>query len=196
MIGLNNLERENMILENQALINHIIRKYFPRFTRDEDVFMEGVVALIKAVDSFDASKGYKFSSYAGKSIFNAIIRYSSSKSVPNLESLDSYIYEDGHTSLGETLASDLNVSSDYESKELNDILLECLSNLSDKERYVIECSFGLNNRRKESQRTIAYNLHVSQTYVSKVYIKTLVKLKRSLLKSYERDLVAVKSLIK
>jgi len=57
--------REQLIIANQGLIGHILRSEFRGFIYLwDDLFQEGQVGLIKAVDRFDWRKGYKFSSYA------------------------------------------------------------------------------------------------------------------------------------
>lgn len=57
--------REEFILANQGLIGHVLRTEFRGFIHLwDDLFQEGQVGLIKAVDRFDWRRGYKFSSYA------------------------------------------------------------------------------------------------------------------------------------
>lgn len=57
--------REQLILANQGLIGYILQKEFRGFVYLwDDLFQEGQVGLIKAVDRFDPSKGFRFSSYA------------------------------------------------------------------------------------------------------------------------------------
>ncbi len=57
--------REQLIIANQGLIGHILRTEFRGFIYLwDDLFQEGQVGLIKAVDRFDWRKGCKFSSYA------------------------------------------------------------------------------------------------------------------------------------
>lgn len=57
--------REELILANQGLIWHVLRTQFRGFINLwDDLFQEGQVGLIKAVDRFDWRKGCKFSSYA------------------------------------------------------------------------------------------------------------------------------------
>lgn len=57
--------REELIVANQGLIGHVLRTEFRGFIYLwEDLFQEGQVGLIKAVDRFNWRKGCKFSSYA------------------------------------------------------------------------------------------------------------------------------------
>jgi len=57
--------REELILANQGLVGHVLRREFCAYRHLwDDLFQEGQVGLIKAVDRFNWRKGAKFSSYA------------------------------------------------------------------------------------------------------------------------------------
>lgn len=67
--------RERMIICNQGLV-HTFAKHFqvhPSFTL-EDLHQEGIIGLITAVERFNPTLGYKFSTYAGWWIKQAIMR--------------------------------------------------------------------------------------------------------------------------
>lgn len=65
---------EEMAEENQALVISIAKKY--RYSELDflDLIQEGNVGLMKAIDRFEWSKGYKFSTYATWWIRQAIFR--------------------------------------------------------------------------------------------------------------------------
>lgn len=65
-------EREAKILDNLPLVTFTIRKYYPTFINNEDIFQDGVVGLIRAVDTFDESRGIVFSTYASVCIINGV----------------------------------------------------------------------------------------------------------------------------
>jgi len=70
--------REIFVLTNIGLAGKIARRYCNKFGRGpyelKDFFQDGLVGLIKAVDSFDHRKGWKFSTYASKIISTQIIQ--------------------------------------------------------------------------------------------------------------------------
>ena len=68
------MSRDEMITNNMKLVHYVIHRNFPSFGGNEDIFQEGCLGLIKAVDSFDESKG-EFRNYAYTSILNAIRSY-------------------------------------------------------------------------------------------------------------------------
>lgn len=65
-----------VVEKNEKLVHSIAGKYAAneRYSHD-DLFQQGVIGLLSAVESFDAKKGVKFSSYAYKVIENAIRDY-------------------------------------------------------------------------------------------------------------------------
>lgn len=73
-------EQEQMVLDNMRLVHYFAHKLAPRLADGnsydyEDLVGEGQIALIKAVERFDPSKGFKFSTFAGPSIDGAMRKF-------------------------------------------------------------------------------------------------------------------------
>ena len=66
-------ERDEKIIGNLKLVNHILWKQFPNLAYNEDAFQTGCIGLIKAVDTYDEDSGIAFSTYASKYIANEIM---------------------------------------------------------------------------------------------------------------------------
>lgn len=64
--------RETLINHNLRLVAHIVKKYNNSLEAD-DLISVGTIGLIKAVDSFDNSKGVLLSTYASRCIENEIL---------------------------------------------------------------------------------------------------------------------------
>jgi RNA polymerase sigma factor (sigma-70 family) len=64
-----------MVLKNLNLIHNMLKTFTISSQDYEDYFNEGVLALINAVDNYDANKGYAFSTYACKAILNHLTKY-------------------------------------------------------------------------------------------------------------------------
>lgn len=64
--------RDEIVMSNLKLVQKIVNTF--EFN-SEDLFSEGVIGLIKAVDKFDPEKGYKFSTYAYHYIRGQILEY-------------------------------------------------------------------------------------------------------------------------
>ena len=63
-----------MIEENIGLVHSIAKRFKGRGEEYDDLYQAGCVGLIKAVDNFDASKGFLFSTYAVPVIMGEIRR--------------------------------------------------------------------------------------------------------------------------
>ncbi len=68
------LTREEKIENNIGLVHSIAARFKGRGVDYEDLFQNGCVGLIKAVDNFDESKGFAFSTYAVPVIMGEIKR--------------------------------------------------------------------------------------------------------------------------
>ena len=65
--------RALLIEHNMRLVAHIIKKYAFTDKEADDLLSIGTIGLIKAVNTFDVSRGNRLSSYAAKCIDNEIL---------------------------------------------------------------------------------------------------------------------------
>lgn len=63
--------KEQLVLNNVGIVTIVLKK-LNLSVFDEDLFSTGLVGLVKAVNTFDASKGFKFSAYATQVVQNEI----------------------------------------------------------------------------------------------------------------------------
>lgn len=69
----NKCARNKLIEHNLRLVAHIIKKYYSNTNDQDDLVSIGTIGLIKAIDTFDISKGIRLSSYAARCIENTIL---------------------------------------------------------------------------------------------------------------------------
>ena len=68
------LEARNILIErNLRLVAHIMKKYYAQTSDQEDLISIGTIGLIKAVSTFDSSKGARLATYAARCVENAIL---------------------------------------------------------------------------------------------------------------------------
>ena len=121
------MSRDELITNNMKLVHYVIHRNFPTFGKNEDVFQEGCIGLIKAADSYDETKG-EFRNYAYTSILNTIRSYfNRNKQDVEILSLD---YE---TDMGDDCVTLLDVIPDDTSdkwfdKVERDIFISSLTN--------------------------------------------------------------------
>jgi len=64
--------KEKLIEHNLRLVAHIIKKYYSLDSENEELISIGTVGLIKAINTFDDTKGVRLATYASRCIDNAM----------------------------------------------------------------------------------------------------------------------------
>ena len=129
----NNPNRSELITNNIGLVHHAVKKMGLRGATYDDAVGVGQIALVKAADGYDPTKGVRFSTYATYAILNSVremLRSSKTynKYVHNLVDL---------TSRTETYRDDEINEGSVAARAMRD------AQLSDMELRVIECRFGI-----------------------------------------------------
>ena len=177
--------RDDLILDNVNLIYYVLKKMNLYKNADEyyDICMIG---LIKAADTFDASKGYTFSTYGISCIRSELLGYirqenrNKRKSNYNTISLEMTIYQendDREINLIDTLPSKVNIEEEIIANEEKELLEEALKILNDKELLVISYMFGINGYDEIKQKDIATILGMQQGSVSRIGKRAINKMK-------------------
>lgn len=153
--------KAQLILSNIGLIGTVL-KSFGLSVFDDDLYATGIVGLVKAVNTFDTEKGFKFSTYATATIRNEILMTFRKKRVDIFCSLDDLIdFENGSDATYADIISDrVSIEEDVIS---NMMIQSVLNQLSDKERKII----GLYSGGK-TQGEISSLTGLSQSYVSRI----------------------------
>lgn len=68
------MTRDELIKNNLGLVHSCVKKFLGRGIEYDDLYSSGCVGLIKAIDNFDESLGYKLSTYAVPVILGEIKR--------------------------------------------------------------------------------------------------------------------------
>lgn len=68
------VSREEFIKNNLGLVHSICRRFTGRGIEYDDLYQAGCIGLIKAVDAFDESRGFAFSTYAVPVIMGEVRR--------------------------------------------------------------------------------------------------------------------------
>lgn len=176
--------RQKLIEHNLRLVAHIAKKYYADENDRDDLVSIGTVGLIKAVDSFDPTKGIRLSSYASRCIENEILMFfRSAKKTSQDVSLNDPIDtdKDGNTlTLLDTIATDDHILEDIDLRmKVRQLYDAVKTRLSPREREIILLRYGLTGRRPLVQREVAKKLNISRSYVSRLEKKALQKLRKA-----------------
>ena len=177
--------RAVLIERNLRLVSHIVKKYYSKSDCSEDLISIGTIGLIKAIDSFDYTKGTRLATYASRCIENEILMYfrSVKKQVSDVFIGDTIEYDkDGNPlTIEDTLKSDFDIEEDLETKTQWSKVKEYIENMDDERaREIIILRYGLNNKKPLTQREVAQRLNISRSYVSRIEKKALSKIRKEL----------------
>lgn len=177
------MNARNILIErNLRLVAHVIKKYKTVGIDQEDLISIGTIGLIKAVSTFDNSKGIRLATYAAKCIDNEVLMtirsdkklkkeislqgpLGTDKEGNNIYLIDIIKYE------GEEIIGRLD--KEEKIKALDEILDKVLQK---REKTIIELRYGIRNNDNKTQREIAKLLGISRSYVSRIEKKALKKL--------------------
>lgn len=174
--------RDQLIEHNLRLVAHIIKKYYSSVRDQDDLISIGTIGLIKAVNTFDYTKGTRLATYASRCIENEILMYfRASRKTAQDVSMDDPIDtdKDGHPlTLMDVIAEEDNTFENLDFKINAEKLYRYIGEtLDDREKEIIELRYGLLGDGL-TQREVASRLNISRSYVSRIEKKALDKLKR------------------
>ena len=172
--------RNTLIEHNLRLVAHIVKKYYSVASEQDDLVSIGTIGLIKAIDTFNADKNIKLSSYASRCIENEILMHIRSTKKNSLDlSLDESIDtdKDGNPlTLMDIMATEDNILDELDLKMNSEKMYGFIGQLSPRERNIIIMRYGLNGRKPMTQKEVADKLDISRSYVSRIEKKTIAQL--------------------
>ena len=68
-------ERDYLVTANMGLVYMVLKRFANRGQEQEDLFQIGIIGLMKAIDKFDISRDFSFSTYAVPMIIGEIRRF-------------------------------------------------------------------------------------------------------------------------
>ena len=174
--------KEILIERNLRLVAHIAKKY--QSTEDEldDLISIGAIGLIKAVNSYDDTKGSRLGTYAARCIDNELLmmlrgKKKVSKEVSIYEPIG--VDRDGNeiNLLDVIECEQTDVIENMELSEHLKILSRLYDSLLTKrEKEILSMRYGLFGGCEITQREIGKKLGISRSYVSRIEKKALSKL--------------------
>ena len=174
--------RAVLIERNLRLVSHIVKKYYSKTNDTDDLISIGTIGLIKAIDSFNSSKGIKLATYASRCIENEILMHfrAQKKGANDIYLSDTLeIDKDGNPlTIEDTVSSDSDLAEELETKVIWEKVSRIIENLEDeREKEIIILRYGLNNKKPLTQREVAQRLNISRSYVSRIEKKVLRDIK-------------------
>jgi len=173
--------RDEIIEHNLRLVLSVASRFNVDAEEKKDLISIGSIGLIKAVDSFDVSRGIQFSTFAIRCIQNEILmHFRQTKKDRNVSSLDdslSFNEKGEELKIIDTLTDNTDIEEDYENKEAIGLLKELVVSLNERDSFILTLYFGLFGSDAFPMKEIGFRLNLSQSYISRLVKKILNELK-------------------
>ena len=182
--------KDVLIERNLRLVAHIVKKYQHPEEDMEDLISIGTIGLIKAVMTFDDSKGSRLATYAARCIDNELLMMLRSR---KKTARDVSLYDPIGTDREGNEISLLDIMEHtapgiVEKIDLKDNIIHLYrvldQVLSERESQVIRMRYGLYNRKSMTQREVADILGISRSYVSRIEKNAIQKLRKDFQKDF------------
>ena len=174
--------RNCLIVHNLRLVVYIAKKFESTGIGIEDLVSIGTIGLIKAVNTFCPTKNIKLATYASRCIENEILMFlRKSSQHRNDLSIDEPLnvdYDGNELLLSDILGTDDDiVNKGIETEAEREMIRGAVSELCDREREIMEMRFGLIDGKEKTQKEVAEQIGISQSYISRLEKKIIKKLR-------------------
>ncbi|TWT36577.1 RNA polymerase sigma factor SigA [Posidoniimonas corsicana] len=175
--------RNHLITANMRLVMAVAKKYVSPVHAFDELVSEGTMTLMHAVDKFDADRGFRFSTYAYRSIARNLYRcvmdaQKEKQRVPC--SVEEHAVEPVSESQG-------SAALDQSWQNVRRLAYSMLEGLDRREKFIIRSRYALGAHRKP--RTFQYladKLGISKERARQLEGRAVSKLKQ-MAESYDRD---------
>ena len=174
--------REKLIRHNLRLVAHIVKKYYALPGDQEDLVSIGTIGLMKAVDTFDATRKARFSTYASRCIENEIrMQFRRERKSGQTVSLQEALEADGDSALtlADVIQDGFCMEDSCERQEDVRRLRQLLDTLPARERQILLLRYGLAGQPPLTQLETAGLLGISRSYVSRLETHALELLRQA-----------------
>lgn len=179
--------KQCLIERNLRLVVFIARRFENTGINLEDLISIGTIGLIKAIGTYRRDKNIKLATYASRCVENEILMHirkiSGQKAEISLDEPINMDYDGNELLLSDILGTD----EDMIFRPLEDdvdlrLLRQAVSELPAREREIVEMRFGLGGRKELTQKEVAQKLGISQSYISRLEKRIMLRLRKELLR--------------
>ena len=179
--------KQLLIERNLRLVVYIARRFENTGVNLEDLISIGTIGLIKAIGTYRLDKNNKLATNASSCIENEILMHirkiAGQKAEISLDEPINMDYDGNELLLSDVLGTD----EDVVLRPLEDdvdlvVLRQALQQLPAREREVVAMRFGLEGRKELTQKEVAQKLGISQSYISRLEKRIMLRLKKELIR--------------
>ena len=179
--------KQTLIERNLRLVVFIARRFENTGVNLEDLISLGTIGLIKAIGTYRRDRNIKLATYASRCIENEILMHirkiASQKAEVSLDEPINMDYDGNELLLSDVLGTE----EDMILKPLEDdvdirVLRQAVRELPPREREIVELRYGLEGRKELTQKEVAQKMGISQSYISRLEKRIMLRLRRELLR--------------
>lgn len=179
--------RQALIEHNLRLVVYIARRFENTGINIEDLISIGTIGLIKAVGTYQPARSIKLATYASRCIENEILMYlrktSSQKTELSFDEPLNTDWDGNELLLSDILGTDGDVvMRPIEADVDRQLLRQALEKLDERERTIIALRFGLGGGEEQTQKEVADQMGISQSYISRLEKRIIARLKKEILR--------------
>ena len=181
-------DAKKMLIEhNLRLVVYLARKFENTGICVEDLISIGTIGLIKGINTFNPEKKIKLATYASRCIENEILMYLRRNNKLKLEvsfaeplNVD---WDGNELLLSDILGTDEDIIyRDMETEAEIVLLRAAVDTLGKREKEIICLRYGIGRKdgKEMTQKEVADLLGISQSYISRLEKKIMVRLKKAI----------------
>ena len=179
--------RATLIEHNLRLVVYIARRFENTGIPIEDLVSIGTIGLIKGINTFCSDKNIKLATYCSRCIENEILMHlrkcAGQKAEVSFDEPLNTDWDGNELLLSDILGTDGDiVMRPIEEDADRKLLHQAIGKLSEREQEIISMRFGLRGHREQTQKECADRMGISQSYISRLEKKIILKLKKEILK--------------
>ena len=177
--------RDKLIRHNMRLVAHVVKKYTGAAETD-DMISVGSIGLIKAINTYEPSRGTRLATYTARCIENEVLMFirAGKKHKANVSLSDPVgTDKDGNelTIMDLLFEKEDKVFGSVEQSLMLEKFLSAVKRLLDeRETQVICMRYALTGGAPMPQREVAQRMKISRSYVSRIEKHALEKLRAGL----------------
>lgn len=177
--------KQLLIERNLRLVVFIARRFENTGVNLEDLISIGTIGLIKAVDTYRRERNIKLATYASRCIENEILMHirkiSNQKTEISLDEPINMDYDGNELLLSDILGTD----EDMILRPMEDavdllLLRQAVKELPLREREIVCLRFGLEGHKELTQKEVALQMGISQSYISRLEKRIMQKLRKEI----------------
>ena len=179
--------KQRLIERNLRLVVFIARRFESTGVGIEDLISIGTIGLIKAVGTYRREKNIKLATYASRCIENEILMHirkiSGQKTEVSLDEPINTDYDGNELLLSDILGTDPDaITRPLEDEVDRQVLRQALGTLPEREKRIVTLRFGLGGCKERTQKEVADLMGISQSYISRLEKRIMLRLRREMLK--------------